>query len=159
MLELVVPNLETGLEDLFPSIFGATIGRLWEALRGEEFVYNPLLVCIGLTLEHFKMMFKSLRENNATRPAVERLLEVLARDGLLDLIASVFFSLDPDAEEDTPTDSTNFNVLHSAQAMIEELALTAPPDLLGYHFQDYAMSWRKVYHQLDQLRTCVNDHQ
>ncbi|CAE6422565.1 unnamed protein product [Rhizoctonia solani] len=105
LLEIVVPNLETAFEDLFPSLFGVTISRLWEALRREKFVYNPLLVCIGLTLEHIRMMFKSLRDNNVTRPTVARLLEVLAREDLLDLIASIFLSLDPDAEEDTPEDS------------------------------------------------------
>ncbi|KAH7325415.1 hypothetical protein B0J17DRAFT_224527 [Rhizoctonia solani] len=54
VLELIVPNLETGVDDLLPSLLKVTLDRLWEVLREEKFTYNPLLACIGLTLEQIR---------------------------------------------------------------------------------------------------------
>ncbi|KAJ1300873.1 hypothetical protein OPQ81_002511 [Rhizoctonia solani] len=157
LLEIVVPNLEPGLDTLFPTLFRVTIVRLWEALRGEQFMYQPLVVGIALIFEHFKAMFRSLGESEINRSTVARILEVLDKEGFLDLIASLLVSLDPNAEEDTPEDNTNFNIRNTIRTMVDQLGLMAPPDLLQLYFQDYAANWPKIYNHFQQLRFGVDD--
>ncbi|KDN35994.1 hypothetical protein RSAG8_11145, partial [Rhizoctonia solani AG-8 WAC10335] len=157
LLELVVPNLGTDVEDLLPTLFEVTLSRLWEALREEECTYDSVIVCIALTLEQFRTMFKTLRAINITRPTIARILEELVQGSLLDFIASLFLLLNPDAEENTREDNTNFNLIQTTKAMIDELGMSSPLDLLKFHFRDYAMSWPRIYDQFDQLRFCTND--
>ncbi|EUC55283.1 hypothetical protein RSOL_107890 [Rhizoctonia solani AG-3 Rhs1AP] len=157
LLDLVTPNLEVAVEDLLPTLFKVTLDRLWEVVRGKNCTYDSAILGIALTLEQLRIMFKSLRENNLTRHAIARILEELVRSSILDLIASLFMLLDPDAEENSKSDIANFNLIQTTNSMIYELSLSTPPDLLRDHFQDYTVSWFKICHHFDYLRLCIPD--
>ncbi|CAE7075341.1 unnamed protein product [Rhizoctonia solani] len=152
LLQLVAPNLVTDVEDLLPSIFKVTLCRLWKALREEECTYEPTILCIALTFEQFRTMFKSLRENGISPPTIARILEELAQQSFLDLVASLFLSLDPNAEIDSKEDITNFNLIQTTKAMIDELEMSTPSELAEIHFQDYAMAWHKTNHHFAHLQ-------
>ncbi|EUC55286.1 hypothetical protein RSOL_107920 [Rhizoctonia solani AG-3 Rhs1AP] len=156
LLEFVAPNLAMDVEDLLPSVFGATLRRLWESLRGEEFNYDPLVIGVALTFEQFKVMFKSFQERNISRPAIAKILEELFENSFFDLIASLFMLLHPDAEGDRMVENTNFNLIQTTKAMVDELSMATPRELIETHFRNYALSYIKVYYHFDQLYSCID---
>ncbi|CAE6540984.1 unnamed protein product [Rhizoctonia solani] len=105
LLDLVTPNFEISVEDLLPTLFGVTINRLWEVLRVDNCTYDDAILPIALTFEQIRVMFKLLREKYITRRTLALILEQLVQRSFLDLIASLFLSLDPDAEENTGKES------------------------------------------------------
>ncbi|CAE6436805.1 unnamed protein product [Rhizoctonia solani] len=148
VLDLLISNMEPGLEELLPSIIGLTLDRLWIGLVNLEESEISLVSTIGMVLEHFKSFLKFDSWTNAVNLSIQmNILQACVDYGLLDLVATVLLNLDPNAQKGTTDHSKNNHLFSSVKFLFDQLAASIDPSLLEECFHDYAPMWIRVQHQ------------
>ncbi|KAG8708759.1 hypothetical protein FRC11_006204 [Ceratobasidium sp. 423] len=138
--------------EFLPSLFGASISRMWVAFLKTEMKHEVSVVIFRATLEWFCGYLGELNKPSANDSIkAQTLIEILKND-LVELIGHVMLYLNPTPikpKSEHEEGSLNLKLLWECEHIFKAIRLLPPKGALKEYFEACGMSWWKLYWQLD----------
>ncbi|CAE6510972.1 unnamed protein product [Rhizoctonia solani] len=140
--------------EFLPSLFGASINRMWAAFLKTEMKHEVSAIIFRATLEWFCGYLGDLNKPGVNEPIKAQTLIQILKNDLVELIGHVMLYLNPtpiETKSEHEEGSLNLKLLWECEHIFKTIRLLPPKGALKEYFDACGMSWWKLYWRLDSL--------
>ncbi|CAE6525747.1 unnamed protein product [Rhizoctonia solani] len=143
----VTQSIQPGSEDLFPALFGGTMGCIWRGIEEGDLKPPDIVEKAGSVFASLGKIITPLNHPNHPNGAVvEDLVAELEKHDFIELLARLIILLKPGEARSTLDRSVSRNTMfiNNTLFLVRTLAQAAPTMLLGNRLRQQAGDWSKM---------------
>ncbi|KAG8728457.1 hypothetical protein FRC11_011030 [Ceratobasidium sp. 423] len=147
----VTQSIQPGSEDLFPALFGGTMGCIWRGIEAGSLKPTDIVEEAGGVFASLGKLIKPLNHPNHPNGAtIEELVAELEKHDFVELLARLIVLLKPGDAKSTLDRNVSRNTMfiNNTLFLVRTLAQVAPTMLLGNRLKQRVSDWSKMNNKL-----------